>query len=357
MRISSKVLLLSTLAACANEPTQPTSIMPPNGGIRPVHSVPGGQGAVGLLFGPGSTFVPNGPTAPGTASFVAAPYSDDQPTSAGTGALDITIDSQLYHSTSLETFSLSLTDDTGAPYLALVGFADRPGPNNTTLVDEVIVIVPESDFAPGATVAFDGNERIALFASGDAEADAPSVYGAALTGSVTFTSGSLTVGDSITANVAGDFGSIDFVPPPNGGGTITDGTYDLAVVGPADVYCEGGLAGQEAAFASITAASLGLTGGPVTLANTPNGVTIGGAPISSAFGAATFDLDSMGDGLYAGFTNENAAGPAGTTFVGKYLVLDGASASPMFVNGGVGAGYVRNDGQCSVAFGATLTAP
>ena len=356
----SQFLILTFMAACGSESTQPPSIMPPNGGIRPVHSVPGGQGAAGLLFGPGSSFVPNGPTAPGTASFTNAPYSE-QPTSAGTGAFSITIDGQLYSAPAPDTFSLPLTDENNTQYLGLVGMQERPGPNNTTLIDEVVVIVRDTDFAPGATVAFDGNDRMAFFASGDEASDAPSVFGAALTGSVTFTAGSLAPGGSVSATVAGDFGSIDWVPPPpppTTGGSISDGNYDLAIQGPAEVYCEGALVGQEAAFAGITAASLGLANGPVAVANNASGsADISGAVITSAFGGSPFALDPVGDGLFAGFTNENAAGPAGTTFAGKYLVFDGASASPMFVNGGAGAGYVRNDGQCSVSFGATLTAP
>lgn len=353
-----KVLVLALLAACAGDSTQtqPPTIMPPNGGVRPVHSVPGGQSAAGLLFGPGTSFVPNGPTAPGTASFANAVYSEDEPTGAGTGAMNITIDNVGYSSATLDTFAVSLTDDNNNPYLALVGITERPGPGGATWIDEVIVIVPQSDFAPNATVAFDGNERMALFASGDPNEEAPSVFGAALTGSVTFSSGSLTPGGTISATVAGDFGSIDWVPGGGGGGggTITDGSYDLAIQGPAEVYCEGALAGQEAAFASITAASLGFANtASVGVANTATGVAITGAP---GF-ASPFDLDPVDTGLYAGITNENAPGPQGTTFVGKYFVVDASSASATFINGGVGAGYVRNDGQCSIAFGATLTAP
>ncbi|MBS1122986.1 MAG: hypothetical protein H6Q90_5214 [Deltaproteobacteria bacterium] len=366
MRTLTKVLLLSTLtAACATEtePAQPNPILPPGGGVRPGHSVPGGDQAISLLFGPGSSFVPAGPTAPGTASFVAAPVTEDDPNgpNPGTGGMNITIGSELFSSTTLQTVSVSLTDENANAYLALAGFSERPGPGATSIVDEVIVIVPASDFAPGATIALDGNERVALFASGPSDADQPSLYGAALTGSVTFTSGSMTVGDTITANVAGDFGAIEFLPGGGGGGgggTITDGAYTLTVFGPSEVHCEGTLVGQEAAFASISALDLGLTGGAVTLANGTNLVTIAGAPIASGFGAASLDLDSM-DGLYAGFTNENAPGPAGTTFVGKYLVLDSESATPTLINAGVGAGYstATDDGQCTVALGASLTAP
>ena len=362
MRTLTRALLLTTLmAACATEPADHTVPMPPDKGLHQILNVPGGSGAVALVFGPGSSFMQTGPTAPGNASFVAAPYTEDEPMNAGTGSLHVTVDGQLYDAPTVESFSIGLTDDNGAPYLALVGYAEHPGPSASTIVDEVIVIVPSSDFAVGATVQLDGNERIALFAHGDVADQAPSVFAAAVTGSVTFSAGSATVGGAISATVNGDFGSIDFVPGSGGGsgsGTITDGAYTLAVNGPAEVYCDGSLAGQEAAFASITAASLGLTGGSVTLTNTTPAVSIAGAPIAAGFGAASLDLEAQDD-VFAGFTNENAPGPAGTTFVGKYLVLDGGSATPTFVNAGVGAGYVTasNDGQCSVAFGASLTAP
>ncbi len=361
MRTLTTTLLFATLTAACVSPSEPTAPLPtpPGHGIRPVYNVPGG-GAAAALFGPGASFMINGPTAPGSASFSSAPVTDEQtePTTSGTGALQITVDGVAYAAPALDTFAILLADGS-TPYVALLGYAERPGPNATTVVDEVIVIVPQSDVAAGATVALDGQDRVALFASGDAAADQPSVFAAAVTGSVTFTGGGVALGGTLSATVAGDFGSIDFVDPGpgTGGGTLTDGAYSLDVVGPAEVYCDGTLAGQEAAFASITAASLGLGNGSVAIGN--GGLAISGAPIAAGFGLPSLDLSEVDSGLWAGFIDENVAGPAGTTRAGKYLVLDASTASATFVNGGVGAAYLNaaQDGQCSVAFGATLTAP
>ncbi len=361
MRTLTTTLLFATLtAACvgSSEPADHALPTPPGHGVRPIYNVPGG-GAAAALFGPGGSFMLNGPTAPGSASFTSAPVTDETtpPTTNGTGALQITVDGISYAAPALETFAVLLSDG-ASPYVALVGYADRPGPNATTLIDEVIVIVPQAEAVAGATIALDGQDRVALFASGDSEADQPSVFAAAVTGTVTFGSGSATLGGTLSATVAGDFGSVDFVDPGTGtGGTLTDGSYTLEIVGPADVYCDGTLAGQESTFASITAASLGLGNGSVAIAN--SGLAISGAPIAAGFGLPSLDLSEVDSGLWAGFIDESVAGPAGTTRAGKYLVLDASSASAMFINGSVGAAYLtaNQDGQCSVAFGATLTAP
>jgi hypothetical protein len=358
MRTLTNMLLLTTLtAACATDPAAPDPSVPtpPAHGIRPVYNVPGGSGAAGLLFGPGSSFVIDGPTAPGTGSFTGAPVTDvdTEPTIGGAGALHLTVDGQIYAAAAIDTYA-TLIDDGTTSYLALIGQVERPGPNASTIFDGLIVIVPASDFAIGTTVALDGNDRVALFASGDANAEGPTVVAAAVTGTVTFTAGSATIGNTITATVAGDFGAIDFVDAGPSGGTLTDGTYTLALSAPVDVYCEGSLAGQESAFASITAADLGFTGGTVTIGS--GGLAISGAPITAAFGTASLALSDSG-GVLVGSTDLDAPGPAGTTYVDNYLALDTGSATPMFVNAGVGAGYVTADGQCSIAFGASLSAP
>jgi hypothetical protein len=137
-------------------------------------------------------------------------------------------------------------------------------------------------------------------------------------------------------------------------GNITAGTYNLAVTGPAEAYCDGSLAGHESDFAGITMADLGVGNGSVAVTTPSAGIVdIAGAPGFTG----VFELDDQGNGLVAGFTNETGSGPLGTTYMGKYLVLDGGSATPMFVNGGVGGGYVTADGSgtCTVAFGASLT--
>jgi len=357
--LTHSLLLVATAAACTSSPHD-TSIVPPDRGVRPIYSVPGGSGASELLFGPGVRFVFNGATAPGTASFVGAPVldQDDEPTTSGSGAANITVDGTQYSVATLDSFAFLLEDSTS--YVALVGYAERPGPSTSTTIDEVIVIVPASDVVAGATVQLDGDDRLALFASGDPEQESPSVVAAAVTGSVTFSAGTATAGSTVSATVTGDFGAIEFVDdggPTTGGSTLADGSFSLALAGGADVYCDGSLAGQESAFASITAASLGFTDGTVTIGG--SGTTIAGSPIAAGFGTPSLALENVDDGLFAAFSEESAAGPAGTTLVGKYIVLDASSASATFINAGVGAGYItaNDDGQCSVAFGAALTAP
>ncbi len=358
MRTLTSLLLVATAAACTSPVDR--SIVPPDRGVRPVYSVPGGSsGASDLLFGPGARFVFNGATAPGTASFVGAPVldQDDEPTSSGGGAANVTVDGQLYSVTAFDSFAVLLEDST--TYVALLGYVERPGPSASSTIDEVIVIVPASDVVAGSSVALDGGDRLALFVSGDPEAGAPEVLAAAVTGNVTFTAGAPTAGSTVSATLAADFGSIELVDegPPTGSTTLADGSFSLALGTSADVYCEGSLAGQESAFASITAASLGFADGTVTIGG--SGTTIAGSPIASGFGAPSLALENVDTGLYAAFSEENAAGPAGTTLVGKYIVLDATSASATFINAGVGAGYItaNDDGQCTVAYGAALTAP
>ncbi len=357
-------VLAATLCACA----QPDSVepgpdpdrtvpMPPGAGIRPIHSVPGGSAVAQMMFGENASYMTSGPVAPGSAHFDAATYSTTgEPLGAGTGGFSISIDGTLYTATT-DTMAFQVYDDPGTPYLALVGFDDASS-GTTSFAHQVVVVVPESDFAIGATVALDGNERMALYANGDPMKDEPDVVGAATTGTVTFTSGTLVDGAMITASVAGDFGAIDIVPgTPPGGGTISDGTYTLNVSGPGEVFCDGAMAGSEAAFAGITLGDLGFTSGSVTIASA-GGLEISCSPISAAFASSPLKLDSDGDVVF-GVVDLSGPGPASTTLAGKFLALETSSASPTFVNGGVGAGYVNaaGDGGCSVSFGATLTNP
>jgi hypothetical protein len=322
--------------------------------------VPGNGQA--FLFGGSGSFTFIGPTAPGTASYANAPVFDPDtgpgPSTYGTGAFSVSINGTPYTSTpALETVTIEFNDPMEGDFIALDGFEIYSGPGGVDYANEITVIVPRSDFALNVPIALDGNDRVALFANGPANSDAPTLVGAAITGTVTFTAGDLTT--TVTANVSGDFGQIDFMSGGmGGGGSITAGTYALAVTGPATAYCDGTLAGHEADFAGVTLADLGLGNASVTVA-TPSTdvVTITNAP---GF-AGNFELDAQPDaqGLYAGFTTESGSGPDGTTFVGKYLVFDGSSATPMFVGGGAGAGYATADGQgtCTVAFDASLTGP
>jgi hypothetical protein len=345
-----------TACTAGSQDPQGTVHLPPNHGIHPIQHVPGGGQA--MLFGGGGSFTFIGPTAPGTATYTDAPAFDPNgpgPSAPGTGAMNVTINGTNFTSAALETVALTFSDPMAGDYVALDGYMTYPGPGGD-YANEITVIVPRSDFALGVPIALDGNDRVALFANGPADANEPTLVGAAITGTVTFTAGDL--GSMVSGTIAGDFGQIDYVPDPPPGGAITAGPYALAVTGPADVYCDGTLAGHEAAFAGVTLADLGLGNANVTIAApSPDYVTITNAP---GF-AGDFELDALGDapGLYAGFTTETGTGPEGTTFVGKYLVFDGSSATTMFVNGGAGGGYVTADeqGTCTVAFGASLTGP
>ncbi len=374
MKIQMTALAITLAAACTGDntkdPGNPTVTLPPGGGIPTIHRVPQGMGSPRLFDGSGS-FTFTGPTAPGNATYTNAPVADItqmMSPATGTGSFDITISGTEYASTALQTIAFVMADDTGTNYAVVDSAYPYTATDGTELLTEVTAIVLASDFAIGVPIALDGIDRVALFANGDPNAQAPSIEGAAITGSVTFTAGSLTTGSLVSATVSGDFGPIDFTGDGGGSGSgsdssaITPGSYTLAVTGPSQVYCEGALVGHEADFAGITLASLGLVGGSVTVATpTPDEVTVAGAAISSSFGASPLQLnDGVGTpGLFAGFTNTTGAGPDGTTFVGEYLVVDASTATSTFINGGVGAGYVAADGSsdCTVAFGASLTSP
>lgn len=352
MRIHIASILL--VAACTSGhsgsdiklPPMPTN---PNGG-----TVPGGA----FMFGQGA-FHFTGSTVPGNASFVGATLAPDPsmpPPSLGTGTYNITLNGTTYTS-NLQSESVVLDDGTGTSFLAVAGFNEYTGTDGQDHVDEVVVITLESDFAVGANVALDGNDRIALFGTGLATSNQPDAMAAATTGSVTFSAGSLGTGGSVDASVTGDFGPVNWGGGGGGTGTITDGTYTLAIGSGSQVYCDGSLAGHEADFASITAASLSLGGGSVTMTTLTSGaVNADGAPIAAGYGATPLELDDNG-GLLAGFSNDSNPGPDSTTEIGKYFVIDPSSATTTSIQAGVGAGYATADGSgtCTVAFDASLT--
>ncbi len=374
MKIQMTALAITLAAACTSDTTKDpgnqTVTLPPGGGIPTIHRAPQGMGSAPQLFDGGGSFTFTGPTAPGNATYTNAPVADTSQMmspATGTGSVDVTISGTEYASTALETIGFVMADDSGTNYAVVDGAYPYAGPGGTELMTEVTVIVLASDFAIGVPIALDGVDRVALFANGDPDAEQPTVEGAAISGTVTFTAGSLATGSQLSATITGDFGPIDFTGGGGGGGgsdssSITPGNYTLAVTGPSQVYCEGALVGHEADFAGITQASLGLVGGSVAVA-TPSldAVTVAGGAISSSFGAPSLELDdNVGQpGLFAGFTNTTGAGPDGTSFVGEYLVIDASTATSSFINGGVGAGYVAADGSsdCTVAFGASLTNP
>ena len=370
MRFQTIAWTLSTtlLVGCATNTDDPSTIyVPPNAGLhQPGHGyIPGGIADLGGEF----TFT--GPTAPGSASFVNALVNGSEADDLnGTGAMDITISGTDYASTDFNTATLMVADTDGDNDVVLAGYYLYPGTGGATNAASVYVIVKNSDFALNTPIALDGVDRVAVFQAGDATDPQPSIAGAAISGTVTFTSGALVLGTPVSGTLTGDFGPID--PSDVGGGSgsgmgtgaIVAGAYNLAYSGPAEVDCYGALVGHEADFAGIALSDLGLANGAVTVA-TPSttAATIDGAVIGSAFGTTPFELDTSTDqppGVYLGTTNTvGANGPDSTQAVGKYLAFDGADATATYINASAGVAYATTDQSsgCTISYLASLTAP
>ena len=312
-----------------------------------------------------------GATSVGNATFTAAPVVDPSggvpPSGLGQGDFtNIVVGGATYSDTGLASVGAVLEDDTFTEYLVLSAFIESPQPSGVTIGTVVHLVVLATDFAPGGSVALDGQDRIALFARGDIASAQPQEVAAAFTGTVTFSSGGLQVGDLVTASVVGDFAEVSWAqppppPPPPPGAPLAAGAYDVTVVPATHVHCEGSLAGQEAAFAQTTAASLGFTSGQVTLAAPSTGTyEVSGPPISAAYGTSSLTLGTAPDtppGMYFAFTNQAGGGPAGTQMAGRYFMLDANQANASGVPGAVGAGFLNpaQDGMCTVDFQIELT--
>jgi hypothetical protein len=366
MRLHTTTFAFLLAAGCAAQSPSPDAhIIPPGAGIRGVSHVPAGMGAVPFDDGDGG-FTFTGPTAPGSATFTNANVGDNGGMPTGSGSIDVTISGTEYTSSAFQTMTMiGLTDDNGDTYVALAGYYLYDSDQDAT---QLFVIVKQADFELGTPIAFDGVDRVAIFGAGLVNAEQPSVTGAAVSGSVTFTSGSLTEGDTVDATVSGDFGPIQWVDggmgsgSGSGTGAIVAGSYTLAYQGPVEVDCTGALVGHEADFSSISMTDLGFAGGAVSVTTpSPSATDVDGTVIASAFGTTPLELDLQTDspGIYAAVTDGTGSGPDGTSFLGKYLAFDGADATPTFINAAAGAGYVATDGSstCTVSYGASLTSP
>jgi hypothetical protein len=315
---------------------------------------------VGALFG-GTDFTFTGPTAPGNATFTQAPFVQlvDSSFTPGDGSFSVNINGTPSDYPSVQSRSFEWMGDNGVMYLYLDAYTGYSGPGGAPYFSGVVAVTPASDFAPGATVQLDGVDRVAMFATGPADAMDPSLVGMAVTGSVTFTSGLLDTGGTVTGAVMGDFGQVEYVDGSNG--MIVAGSYQLKFLNESNVYCNGALIGHESEFAGIQAAGLGLTGGPVTVTvPSTTSATVAGAPITSAFGTSplTLNLQDGSSNLFAGFASASGSGPAGTALVDKYIAFDQSVSRATYITASFGAAYASSDGQstCSVSFGAALDA-
>jgi hypothetical protein len=348
--------LLLFAAACTAAPSSPAT-----GGHVP------SLGTTSLFLASG-TISFTGATAPGTAHFDAAPVDSDT-RAAGTGGFDVNVSGTDYASSAAQAMAFTSADDTGTSYLILADFVEDPA---TNVGQVVYVVVPSADYAPGATVALDGQDRIALFAAGDVNTDAPSVAAAAVSGTITFgTDGDLTT--AISATLSADFGPVDWqtIAPgdadagpttrPTGG--VADGPTQL-VVDPAQaaqVRCDGSLSGKEADFAGLAPADLGFASGPITVTNVdPDTITIAGDVLGPALGAtsAGVTLTDTPDapGVFWIDAPRTGSGPDGAALTDAALAVDAGDASAgSDVMAGFATLYQTADGgSCQVWFDATL---
>jgi hypothetical protein len=311
-------------------------------------------------------FAFTGPPVAGTASFTNAvvwdPFASEAPPfgAGGIGGIDATVGGARYAVTDGDAFVALYTDETGVAYLVLSVFSDMPDGAGGWFQTNVAVFVLASDFAPGATVALDGIDRIAIFAAGPDTSPEPTIFAAAITGSVTFGPGTTTVGGSMNATVAADFAPAEStVGPPPAGVPLAAGAYDLVLDPTPEVICGGTLEGHEAAFAGASLTVIGATGGRVRLAFEADGrLSITGAAIGTAFGApALLDAVAEPPDTFVAITDLAGAGPDASELAGAYLLVDGAPASAAVATA-IGLAYVDpvGDGGCDALFQGTLTA-
>jgi hypothetical protein len=139
---------------------------------------------------------------------------------------------------------------------------------------------------------------------------------------------------------------------------LVAGRYTLSFNGQVQVQCDGTLSGHEADFSAITAADLGFTGGPVSLAQSSStSWTLDGA---GGFGGP-IQLDvypDQPDGiLTGGAVGSGTTGPDATSLVEVGMMLDGAGATAARADGFGVAVYAdaAQTGTCMLGVEASLT--
>jgi hypothetical protein len=368
------ITALFLAGACSDGTTAPVTsttglhpVLPTLPGLVQLPVTPRAPDLGGFAYLSGGDVVFSGATAPGKATFTEAVVADPDTleiVDVGTGAYDIVVSDVAYASDAAESFAAVIPDDAGASYLVIGDVTFTSGVSGD-VATVVYVIVPAADFAPGASVELDGYDRVALFATGAADAEAPEVYAAAVTGKVVFGDGDLATGSTISASLEADFGPLAWATDPGDPGdpgdpiAITPGPYTLALTGESDVYCDGDLAGLEADFAGVLAADLGFAGGAVDLGVDAGAVTLEGDALLGAFGAATVSLAPFSDtpDVYLAWNDGvSGVGPAATTLSGLAMILDATA-----IEGGVIPIYdyaiyeSETGGMCQIAYLATLT--
>ena len=81
-------------------------------------------------------------------------------------------------------------------------------------------------------------------------------------------------------------------------GAFTAGPYSASFLDPAQISCDGTLAGHEADFSAITRATSSFVDGAVQLQLATGAVIVSGDPIASGFGQPSITLAPDSNGLW-----------------------------------------------------------
>jgi len=331
-------------------------------------TLPSGFGNIVPTSLPTDFFHFTAPAVSGTATFTDAvvwdPMVSDMPPfgAGGVGTADITVGSDAFSVTDGDAMGMPWTDDAGVAYVMLSTFAEVPDGAGGYLERNVFVAVLATDFAPGAAIALDGTDRFAVFTAGPDTAPDPTVFAAAVTGTLTFGTGSFAVGDHLSATLVADFAPAESIPgpPPPAGVPLVAGAYDLVIDATPDVVCGGSMAGHEASFSAIPLSDLGASDGTLALAlPTADQLSIDGAAIGTLFGApALLDAVASPPDTFVATTDLTGTGPDGTDRAGAYVLVEGLPEVATLVHVGLGLSYVDPvaDGGCDVVFHAELHA-
>ena len=331
------------------------------------------------LFSTSGNVAAQGNTAAGSATYTGAPVLDPSanqpPTTLGTGSFDVTVAGTQYTNSAAESFAYTALDSTNnVEYLVIGTWSSTIDPvTQAETADVVYTVVPSSDYAAGASVVLDGVDRLAVFFHGDTAFPDPQVAAVAETGTVSFGQGSLAIGGTVDATLAGDFVEVVInpsgpspTPTPSGSPSPTPvpvtnlvaGPYNLHYLAPAQVYCDGTLAGQETAFAALVPADFGLADGPISIAISASfEVEVLGV---AGFSAAPLYLGSdpqAPPGLLFGMIPGTGTGPLSTSVMGLAFALDDSTASATHDDADAAVALLTADEQgfCQVDFVAELT--
>jgi hypothetical protein len=346
-RLLASAAALASLSACTgpapivlDRPFLPNIVITPDGWIVTPNVPRGGTvpdlGGITPLRTSGA-FSFEGELAAGTARLSAVVVdvtSEVPPATVGTGSFLVPVEGIDYARTDVPAVAAILPEE--SEMLVLAAFATELDAAGAEVGTVVWIAVPRADAVTGAVVVLDGESRIAVFGTGPIESETPEVAAVAVTGTLTFGAVDLTVGGRVDAALAADFGRAVFDdvgptdPPLPPAPAFAAGSYELSLLGGADVHCEGGLAGREGELAALSADAHGIAGGALEVSGTFDALAFSGAAIEATFGAPRVDASWQGDiGAFTVFAEGTGAGALGLEEEGRYLLTSGPDAEAL----------------------------